>query len=302
MSDIEKENENKENVAMDICKPSSPASSPITGKSEKLNINQLPEEVMMFMFLHLDDTDLQTMAKVSIKMHRLATDVILWKKFRQIKNPALLSNRLLSLNRPDRYDLVQMNVLRGVHPHQITSGQYINSPTVKTLHENQAKVSWLLREQLIRNRLDKRPDSIDLEKRGVLPVGITNQVNSPVSPLIMAKAVDLKNSFKQAVLNRKLRRRLSVSEVGPNVMKGMSSTSTVAPSLIATKIELERQFHERDLEHKINNRPTIDQVETRISHDPSETALLVCPGVKPKIRTFESLKLQSQKEHESQKH
>lgn len=238
---------------------------------------------------------MQTLAKTTKKLRRLSGDVILWKHFLLEKNSALLTSKLFNKGRPDRLHLLHNNVLRGIHPHQLSSGQYINSPTMKLLHENQLKIAWLMREQTIKQRLNSRPNAESLEKIGVLPSGSSSR-----SPIIVAQAHNLETSLKQASLNRKLRRRQSLSDVSTRYMRGVSAdlntgiaglpaaTVAVSPILAAKKVELEKQFTEKSLERMINARPSIDSVDTRLS-DARQTALMVCPGVKTKIQSYERM-------------
>ena len=283
------------NRGADITVPSNSSSCSTSTLVTIKNIHtfdRLPEELVLYILLHCEDTDLQSMARVSKHMRKLASDMILWKKFRLVKNSHLLTSKLFRKTRPDRTLLVQSHIMRGVNVRQIESGQYVNGPSAQLMHQNQSRVEWLLRESVIRDRLSHRPQTTDLTSKNVMPNGIimntSGEAGTSISPLIASKAVDLKHALKQAVLSRQLRRRSHPQDINPNVMRGASTSSRVAPSLLAAKLGLERHFQERDLQQKIDRRPSVDMIGSRLHVSPLEVAQLVCPSVKPKIKTFEA--------------
>lgn len=209
-------------------------------------------------------------------MRRLSGDLVLWKYFYHCRNPAIVSLRLS--RRPERIELVDSNIMKGVQPRQIREGLYVSGPNMKVFHDAQTKLERSLLQQRMIKALRSRPDIKSLQQKGVLM--------RPIAPFLQPKVVALGRALQQIALKKKLQNRKSATDLVGGVMKGVSSFKT-APSLAATRVELERHFSENVISRKISTRPNASDIE-RVIGNTWLVAQIVCPNVKPKIRMFEA--------------
>lgn len=185
---------------------------------------------------------------------------MLWKHFRFVRNPQLIKSRLFTnIMRPDRLSLVGMNILKGVRPHQITSGLYVNGPGQQSLHSAQSRVAWQLREQRIGRSLKFRADPQDLQDRNVAP-NIMSSSQSRVSNALVSRVGSLRRALSHASLTRQLNRRMTIHDIKH---AGVLKNTTIAPSLVATQVELEKAMAGQKLDLKMSTRQTVHALRNK---------------------------------------
>jgi len=238
--------------------------------SQRSHLEALPDEIVLYIFEMVEDTDLQTLARVSTKCRRLSSDLILWRHFQFIRNPLLVQSRLFGRSRPGRSQLIERNILKGVSAGQIERGIYINGPNMQLQHEAQIQLNRLFRQRIVREGLRDRPPVAELRNRGVME----HEQSPNVSPTLLPRMAQLKQSMKQASLNRKLRRRATISDV--------------KESRIMNPLPVEnKQETKTILERHIHRRPSVDDMERKHVLDASTCAQIICPSVRVKIDDFE---------------
>ncbi|KAJ3074595.1 hypothetical protein HK102_005765 [Quaeritorhiza haematococci] len=299
-------------------------------------VEQLTDEVWLRIMEEIEDTDLQTLTRVSHFFHRLATDLIFWRKHVFMsRNLSRIEDKLFHIpQRPDREWLVARNILRGVMVRQIREGLYVNGPGIWRYYDRQVR----LRHELVRNqvhrRLRRRPPLKELSERNLLPSELTildstfpeklesvsdaepeyerikptttantghgrtrTRSSSPpppsCSPVLLPRLMKLRKAFCQDSLKRQLRGRLSQDDLRDS---GVAKTHTVTkycaqyPLLLATQLELSKRLIESQLVHKLERRPSVEKLEgAKVLMTGPDTAAMVCPGIKPKVRFYEEL-------------
>ncbi|KAI3659337.1 hypothetical protein MP638_003211 [Amoeboaphelidium occidentale] len=190
------------------------SSNPEYRELQRSQFEGLPEELILYVFQFVEDTDLQSLIKVSPQMRRLASDMILWKHFRLVRNADMLTSRLFGQSRPSRLSLLDKNVLKGVHAHQVLAGTYINGPGMRSMHETQNRLQKIIKQTAIRHVLRRRPERSDLENRGVLPVS----KDGAISPALQPRIAELQKALQHTTLTRKLFKG--------NVKKALSAPSS----------------------------------------------------------------------------
>jgi hypothetical protein len=123
----------------------------------KNNLFELPDEIMLNVLTFVRDYDLQALSKVSRKTLNLCKDTVLWK-INQHKSAFLMSTKLFNERRPNRSELIEHNILKGVQKHQIASGTYISSEQIK-IHEIGLRLQRLMRVESLEKNLLRRAHS-----------------------------------------------------------------------------------------------------------------------------------------------
>jgi hypothetical protein len=175
------------------------------------------------------------------------------------------------------------NILKGIDAMQLERGVYVNGQTAAIRTSVQQQLEAGSRRRAVRRLVHDRPTLHELQQRGVLPAATTT-----VSPLLVSRVLSLNKSLRTIVLNNRLQRRMSYSDVrAQGLVPGSDEHHKTSPRLIPAILELERQFQGRALRRKIQNRPSANDMERAKLLDARACASLVCPGVRPKIRQFE---------------
>jgi hypothetical protein len=117
-------------------------------------------------------------------MKRLASDMILWKHFRLVRNADMITSRLFRESRPDRMILLRNNVLKGIQAHQVKSGDYINGPELRSLHETSKTLEKRIKQQNLTKTFKNRPERAELEIKGVLPLSMGGVISPALQPRI----------------------------------------------------------------------------------------------------------------------
>ncbi|KAI9101028.1 hypothetical protein DFS34DRAFT_453157 [Phlyctochytrium arcticum] len=117
------------------------------------------------------------------------------------------------------------------------------------------------------------------------------------SPKLVPKAVRLSKAFKEDHINRTLRQRLTIEDLRDS---GLSKTHTVTkycsyhPIRLATQLELAKNLASARINSNLTHRPSVQSLESMkvLRTDPA-TALMMCPSIRPKLRYFEDLSVNS---------
>jgi hypothetical protein len=172
-----------------------------------MNLIDLSEELLLRVMQFVDDTDIQTLAKVNTLFNRLSNDVVLWRYFHLVRNSTSVNHLLSCEKRPNRTALASKNILKGVQAHQIERGHYINGPNQQQVFETQARLNRAMKETSLRRSLSRRPSNTELHERGVLPEGI-----NPNSSSLVARGII---QLRRAMLASMLKSRLSPTSRHP---------------------------------------------------------------------------------------
>ncbi|KAI3632486.1 hypothetical protein MIR68_009592 [Amoeboaphelidium protococcarum] len=175
----------------------------------------LSEELQLYILYFVDDVDFQELARVNRLLRRLSADIVLWKHFHLVKNAAILESRLFLAqdhSRPDRAELVERNILKGVKAHQISRGVYVNGHAQIQMIETQQKIDRQMKENVVNKALKERPERSDLEKLRVVPDGVKVSSES-VSPLLVQRMLKLRRAMSTKRVRMRLDRRVSVEDL-----------------------------------------------------------------------------------------
>jgi hypothetical protein len=106
----------------------------------QLSLMALPEELLVYVLMFVDDTDLQSLSKISPTLRRLCADTLLWRHFHLVRAPAQISSLLFRKTRPERPSLLERNIIRGVQQQQLSNGSYIYGDSQRRFFDTQEKM------------------------------------------------------------------------------------------------------------------------------------------------------------------
>jgi hypothetical protein len=103
-------------------------------------LSDLSEEILLYILHFAEDTDLHALGRVNHLFHRLSNDIVLLRYFHYTRNTAILQSHLFAGRRPERSQLIDSNIMKGVQHHQVDGGQYVYSLAQQALFEKQESI------------------------------------------------------------------------------------------------------------------------------------------------------------------
>ncbi|KAJ3161054.1 hypothetical protein HDU86_007673 [Geranomyces michiganensis] len=171
----------------------------------------LPEEIWSHTLTFVEDTDLQTLARTSRLLRRLASDRLLWHLHLHPRSAHRIANALILPQRPSRADLITANILRTTTPVRDLDHAYINGP---------ARVAqWMAQEDLrkffvyraLKRALEGRMSFDELGDEGFSQ---KNTVRScSYNPVFLATQVSLEKKLTKSEIYKNLAHRPSVGSL-----------------------------------------------------------------------------------------
>jgi hypothetical protein len=159
--------------------------------------------LLLQIFKHLSDEDLQVTSQVSTQWRRMSADWVLWR-FKHFHSAAnMLTRRLDPDVRSSRVELIDRNVMKGIQPHQVSRGFYVATRNQQTLFQVQHTLEKQMKENAIRNTLQRRLSNEDLHHMRVLP----KDVSVGAHPEVAQKVVQLQRALLKAKLFSNLTHR-----------------------------------------------------------------------------------------------
>ncbi|KAJ3184645.1 hypothetical protein HDU87_004048 [Geranomyces variabilis] len=171
----------------------------------------LPEEIWSHTLTFVEDLDLQTLARTSRMLRRLASDRLLWHLHLHPRSAHRIANALILPQRPSRADLITANILRTTTPIRDLDRAYINGP---------ARVAqWMAQEDLrkffvyraLKRALEGRVTFDELGDEGFSQ---KNTVRScSYNPVFLATQVSLEKKLTKSEIFKNLAHRPSVGSL-----------------------------------------------------------------------------------------
>ncbi|KAJ3023535.1 hypothetical protein HKX48_002698 [Thoreauomyces humboldtii] len=253
----------------------------------------LPEELWSYILSFAEDIDLQTLVKVNHVFRRLASDRILWKNYLNSRNRFRIASRLFVVpQRPSRNDLVAWNILRTT-PSRDISTAYVNGPTRVAHWIAQETVRKFFIHNSLQRALSVRPTWDDLAAKNVISPedGMTNACR--YSPKMAPKVIRLSKAMREDRLRQSMRSRMTMDEFSE---KNLAKQHTVMkycsynPTLLAVQVELDKRLTSSRVHSGLAHRPSVGSLESmKVLPTGPDTALMLCPPIRPKLRFFEHL-------------
>jgi hypothetical protein len=234
-----------------------------------MHILNLPDEVLIHIFLYVEDVDVQNISRVNKQLRRIATTSWLWFLL-NLENQLRVNHKLSK--RPERIALVPANILKGANHQQLTNlmagGAYIDV-LVHKAYNIQKQIQKHRNHRILKHMFDSRPSIQELTNLFPTKIGI--------SPNLQQSVIKLQN---QLLKNRM--KRLIEWKAGP---------SESSPKFLSIQQRIERALVKKLLNTKLKYRLNpLNLISRGIFKDPF-IAPLVCPGILPKIRFYESISI-----------
>ncbi|KAJ3306659.1 hypothetical protein HDU76_004771 [Blyttiomyces sp. JEL0837] len=255
---------------------------------------RLSEEIWMHILMFVEDTDLQTLTKVSRLHHRLTSDTLLWRHIHHTRNASRISSRLFKTpNRPTQGDLVRFNILKGMPGllRRVERGEsFVWGIGGLRSYEAFKGVEWKVKVRILERGLVVRPNIGELSQRNLIPPEIaTIPAQAQGSPLL-SRMRDLKKAMKRDSLKQQLRSRITAQDFKELGVAKTQTVITYNPTLLSKAVELEKRLAEVRLVSKLIRRPSAGILEgMKVLRNDSMTAVLICPSIKKKVDFFEKL-------------
>ena len=223
----------------------------------------LPSEISFRILSFLTISDLLSVSRTSHSLRTLALD------------PVLHRQRLRSASRTLQHYLAQRPSLDALRP----PNRFIY---LTHTHLLARRISRSLMSIRLNHILSKRPHSIELVGRGILPIECTGY-DSPISPALISKRQTFSRERVRNVLSRKLRRRPSVASlVALNILPeecARKGGNVVAPGLVERRRRVTREILKDGLRAWVERRVVMMQRRKQEEEEEKE-------GVKGLIRKF----------------
>ncbi|KAK9459588.1 uncharacterized protein V1516DRAFT_628152 [Lipomyces oligophaga] len=174
----------------------------------RIRLENLPNEVIQEMLLHLDIPDLLAVSRTCHRLRDLARDIDLHKQLRA-RRPSILAS-LLSFPRPTEHDLLSRNIL--LFPIRLAH----------RFHRAAASLRLALVRSSLRRGLARRPELSELIKRGVYPA-----TDARVSSVLAGRCHDLERASSKSSISSMFKRRCRRATCSIAMQDSTPSVSTL---------------------------------------------------------------------------
>ncbi|TPX50609.1 hypothetical protein SeLEV6574_g00817 [Synchytrium endobioticum] len=285
----------------------------IDQRQPRMKLLDLPEELLFLILMSVEDFDLQKLRNTCPRLLSLASDVVLLRHFLQ-RNSQRVSSRLFDRpQRPNREELVAKNIMRGPSSRAMVTalreGRYLGSPRFRAVYEAQRGMErWAKAKSLLKG-LSSRPAIESLSERNVIPREALNRfvfcgaITSPprrvkqgLSPSLVPRAMKLCKAFTRNTVNHLLAKRMDPEKFSKSDVNKLQRITAVPLSAQYAAQALNLHFHltsQRVLSSLIA-RPKVEELDAiKILKNDANTALLLCPAVRPKIASYNRMFFES---------
>ncbi|KAL3898098.1 MAG: hypothetical protein SGCHY_002977 [Lobulomycetales sp.] len=213
-------------------------------------LDTLNKDILFSILLAADDTDLQTLSKVSPALQTASRDKHLRKRI-QKRNKAQVAHLLHQTpQRPALRTLVShTNLFRGVKLHQLDRGEYLYE-TQRTA-SSRALLDWFFKCSRVERSLESRPSSSDMVESNLIPSHIVG-----ISPKIAGKLIRLDSLLKRNILGKLLKSRIKAEDIPSKVLPRRDVDGRIAGLVL----QIDRLMRSHLLGKRIKMRESVQKV------------------------------------------